>query len=207
MRMMPYAELQQRRRQQILTDAAVGAGIVLAVVIAILVNGRIAALGNPGAAAASSAEQMITYLGSAASTAHRLPLVGTSLSNSISSARDAAVSLRSAALDEQHAAGLIAITLALLIGVGIPAYLLLRYLPQRMRLARDAAATAALRDSGQLQLLALRALTGPRPDQLDALNGPHNEPTAAYQAGQYHELAALECRRHGLRPPRDRAGQ
>jgi hypothetical protein len=89
--------------------------------------------------------------------------------------------------------------LALLLAAIPIVWLVVRYLPGRLRWAREATAASRVRaQPGAPQLLALRAMAN-RP--LPKLRRAEPDPAAAYARGDYAALAALELAELGLHRP------
>jgi hypothetical protein len=125
------------------------------------------------------------------------PLIGDRLRGPLDAAAGAARSFAAAGADQQQAIHRLALVLGLTIGLLPVANLIWRWLPRRLRYAREAG--AALRLRGDTELLALRAAAFTPLHELAQL-GP--EPVARWRRGEPgagEALAALELTRLGLR--------
>jgi hypothetical protein len=139
---------------------------------------------------------------SAAEAAQGVPLVGDDLSAPFDALAKAGGSVTGAGQAAQDAVGTLAAVLAVVLVVLPVGWLLLRWLPWRLRYLREAgAARRLLAGTPELHVLAARALaTAPLP-RLAALPAGTG---AAWQAGDdaaLRALAGLELDRLGLRLP------
>lgn len=199
-----YAETWGRRAGQVVGDIAVLAAVWVAWRVGTWLHDLVAALAGPGRAAADAGDDVAGAAARGAEQAAGVPVVGEALRAPFDTLADAGRAIASAAAAQQEAVGDLALALALTVG-GLPVLLLLAlWLPRRVRGAREAGAAARLRGgSADLRLFALRALVH-RP--LRDLHRAAPDPWAAYQAGEWEALAAVELRALGLRPPTGRAG-
>lgn len=136
-------------------------------------------------------------LSDAARRAGGAPLVGDRLKGPLDAAAGAARTVTAAGVAQQEAVHRLALVLGLVVALLPLAVALSRWLPYRLRYAREAG--AALRLGGDVELLALRAATGAPLHRLARL-GP--EPVGAWRRGEpgaAQALADLELRRLGLR--------
>jgi hypothetical protein len=139
---------------------------------------------------------------SAAGVAEDVPVVGDELAAPFDALSEAGGSVSGAGQAAQDAVGTLATVLAVVLVLLPVGWLLLRWLPWRLRWAREASATRTLlRRTPDLHLLAARAVaTAPLHDLVGLPAGIG----AAWQAGDpaaVRALAALELRRLGLRLP------
>ena len=202
-----YAQHPAIRLRQASADGGVLIWIVVWIVLARLVHGAVLALAAPGQAVSSLGSSVAGNMGSAARAAHDVPLVGDELSSPFQRLAGAGDSVRAAGQSAQHSVGTLAAVLAVVLVVLPVGWLLLRWLPWRLRWAREAgAARRLLAGKPDLHVLAARALATaplPRLATLPAGTG------AAWQAGDpaaVRALASLELRRLGLRLPEDVTG-
>jgi hypothetical protein len=200
--MQLYARSPVLRARQLAADLGMLAWLALWVLVARVVHGAVLVLAEPGLAVEDLGRSVAGTMESAAGVAEDVPLVGDELSAPFGALSDAGGSVSGAGQAAQDAVGTLATVLAVVLVVLPVGWLLLRWLPWRMRWAREAtAAGTLLRGTPDLHLLAARALaTAPLP-RLAALPPGTG---AAWQAGDpaaIRALAALELGRLGLRLP------
>ncbi|MEU3726586.1 hypothetical protein, partial [Streptomyces sp. NPDC031705] len=142
-------------------------------------------------------------LGDAGEKASDVPLVGGLLEKPFQSAADAGTGLADAGRSLQDAVSQLATLTAVVLIVVPAAFVLLLWLPLRLRWIRRSAAVRSLSDApGGADLLALRALTGP-PGDLRAIPAPPGGLADAWRRGDREVVTALSeitLRRAGLRP-------
>ncbi len=205
-----YAETGPLRLRQQLLDAAVAVWAYAFVRLALHVRDLVLELRTPGVRLEEAATGLADRFGDAAGTVEDAPLVGDRLSTPFEQLQEASRQVAAAGVTGQEAVERLALVLALLIALLPVGYALLRWLPGRLRYAREAGAAVALR--GDVDLLALRAATTQPLHRLARL-GP--APVTAWRAGTPgagEALAALQLASLGLRaggqPPADgRDGQ
>ncbi len=205
-----YAARPDVRLGQVLADAGVLAWVVLWVLLARVVHDAVLVLAEPGRAVEDLGASVADSMGSAASAAEDVPVVGDELAEPLGSLGDAAGSVSGAGQAAQDAVGTLATVLAVVLVVLPVGWLLVRWLPWRVRWVREATAVTRLVRGGaepDLDLLAARAMaTAPLP-RLAALPPGTG---AAWRSGDpaaVRALAALEAGRLGLRlPAPDAAG-
>ena len=137
----------------------------------------------------------------AAEAAGSTPLAGDELAAPFEGAGEASRAIEDAGVRQQQVVATLATGLGWATG-GIPAmFLVLLWLPRRLRFARQASQAARLRaaDAG-LDLLALRALARQPLADLAALGPAVVEGWRDRDADAVEALAALELRQLGLRP-------
>ncbi|SDD20722.1 hypothetical protein SAMN05660690_3640 [Geodermatophilus telluris] len=197
-----YAARPDRRLGQVLADAGVLGWLVLWVVVARVVHGAVLVLAEPGRAVEDLGSSVADSMGSAASAAEDVPVVGDELSSPFDALGEAAGSVSGAGQAAQDAVGTLATVLAVVLVVLPVGWLVSRWLPWRLRWVREASAVARMSGGpADLELLAARAVaTAPLP-RLAALPPGTG---AAWRAGDpaaVRALAALEAGRLGLRLP------
>ena len=200
--MQLYASSPVLRTRQLAADLGLLAWLVLWLLVARVVHGAVLALAGPGRAVEDLGSSVAGNMGSAAGVAEDVPVVGDELSAPFDALADAGASVTGAGLAAQDAVSTLATVLAVVLVVLPVGWLLLRWLPWRLRWAREAtAARTMLRGTPDLHVLAARAgATAPLPD-LAALPAGTG---AAWQSGDptaVRALAELELRRLGLRFP------
>ncbi|WP_327250907.1 hypothetical protein [Streptomyces sp. NBC_01244] len=201
--MLLYAQTPARRNRQILADLIAVLLIAATVKFALTVRGAIMRLAEPGRKVESSGESLAHALAEAGDTASGVPLVGDLLRKPFRSAADAGTGLADAGQSLQDVVSQVA-TLATFALIILPvAFVLLLWLPLRVRWIRRSATLRDLLDApGGADLLALRALTGP-PGALSTIPTPAGGLADAWRRGDRHVIAALSeiaLRRAGLKP-------
>ncbi|MBZ9600179.1 hypothetical protein NRK68_33480 [Streptomyces yangpuensis] len=201
--MLLYAQTPARRNRQILADLIAVLLIAVAVRFALAVHETIMLLAEPGRKVESSGDSLAAALDDAGETASRVPLVGDLLQTPFRSASDAGSGLADAGESLQDIVGQVAFLAALGLIVVPVAFVLLLWLPLRLRWIRRTATIRRLLDApGGADLLALRALTGP-PGDLAAIPAPPGGLADAWRRGDRQAISALSeitLRRAGLRP-------
>ena len=200
--MQLYAHLPVQRTRQLAADVGMLAWILLWVLVARTVHGAVLVLAGPGRAVEDLGNSVAGNMQSAAGVAEDVPIVGDELAAPFHALAEAGGTVTGAGQAVQDAVGTLAAVLAVVLVVLPVGWLLLRWLPWRLRWAREAAAARQLiTGTPDLELLALRAMvTAPLP-RLAAL--PQGT-GAAWRAGDpaaVRALAGLELHRLGLRLP------
>jgi hypothetical protein len=192
-----YAQHPVLRTRQLAADLGMLAWVVLWVLVARTVHRAVLVLAEPGKAVEDLGNSVAGNMNSAAGVAGDVPVVGDDLAAPFEALADASGSVTGAGQAAQDAVGTLATVLAVVLVVLPVGWLLLRWLPSRLRYAREAAAARFLLQD--LEVLAARALaTAPLP-RLAALPAGTG---AAWRAGDpdaVRALAALELQRLGLR--------
>ncbi|WP_327308552.1 hypothetical protein OG730_37980 [Streptomyces sp. NBC_01298] len=203
MPMRLYAQTPARRNRQILADLFAVLLIAAAVTFALTVRGAIMRLAEPGRKVESSGQGLANALTEAGDTASGVPLVGDLLRKPFRSAADAGVGLADAGRSLQDVVSQVA-NLATLALIVLPvAFVLLLWLPLRVRWIRRSATIRDLLDApGGADLLALRALTGP-PRALSTIPAPAGGLADAWRRGDPRviaDLSEIALKRAGLKP-------
>jgi hypothetical protein len=200
--MQLYAHHPVQRTRQLLADVGMLAWVLLWVLVARTVRGAVLVLAEPGRAVAALGNSVAGTMDSAAGVAEDVPVVGDELAEPFGALSDAGGSVTGAGQAAQDAVGTLATILAVVLVVLPVGWLLLRWLPWRLRWAREAgAARSMLRGTPYLHILAARALaTAPLP-RLAALPPGTGEDWQAGDPTAVRSLAALELERLGLRLP------
>ncbi|HEV7187193.1 MAG TPA: hypothetical protein VGN28_04805 [Blastococcus sp.] len=200
--MQPYAQHPAVRLQQLLADLGMIAWLVAWVLVARAVHAAVLVLAEPGRAVEDLGRSVAGNMNSAADAAHHVPLVGDELAKPFGTLSDAGGSVSGAGQSAQHAVGTLATLLAVVLVVLPVAWLLLRWLPWRLRYVREAgAARRLLSGTPDLEILAARALaTAPLP-RLAALPPGTGTAWHAGDPAALRALAAIELSRLGLRLP------
>ena len=202
--MHPYAQHPAVRLRQILADGGMLAWLVVWVLVARAVHAAVLVLAEPGRAVEDLGRSVAGNMDSAADAAQSVQVLGDELSKPFGALSDAGGSVSGAGQSAQDAVGTLATVLAVVLVVLPVGWLLVRWLPWRLRYAREAAAARRLlAGTPDLEILAARALATaplPRLAALPAGTGTawHTGDPAALRA-----LAAVELSRLGLRLPAD----
>jgi hypothetical protein len=197
-----YAQHPALRARQVTADLGMLAWVVLWVLVARAVHRAVLVLAEPGRAVEDLGASVAGNMNSAADAAGDVPFVGDELSAPFRALSEASGTVRGAGQAAQDAVATLALVLAVVLVVLPVGWLLLRWLPARLRYAREAgAARRLLTGTPELEILAARAMaTAPLP-RLAALPAGTG---AAWRGGDpaaVRALAGLELARLGLRLP------
>jgi hypothetical protein len=197
-----YSALPLRAAGQVVGDILLVVWVYLAVRTGQAVHEAVLRLAEPGRRLEEAGRTLGSGLGTAATRAGDLPLVGDQLSAPLRDASGATGSLVRAGQDQQDAVAQLAVVLAVVIAV-VPALLALAvWLPRRVRFVRRASAAQRFVDAdADLDLFAVRAMAH---QPLHVLARISDDPAGAWRAGDrrvIRDLATLELRSAGLRPP------
>jgi hypothetical protein len=160
------------------------------------------ALGTPGRKTAEAGDGLAGDLRRMSEPIGKVPAVGDQLRAPVDGAAAAAGKLAQAGRDQAHAVEQLAYLLAGLT-IGLPVlFALLIWLPRRIRFSRRATAAQKFIDNAaDLDLFALRAMANQPMHKLARIS---DDPVAAWREGDrtvITELATLELRTSGLKPP------
>ena len=190
MDLKPYAEAPARRRLQQLQDAVAVLWIAGWAFAGRALYRTIEALREATGRAEEAGAGFANRLDAAARTAGDLPVVGGPLRRPLAGAADAGRALEAAGTAAGDTVHAIALWAGLLVALVPIAWLLVRYVPGRVRWMREAAAGAAMAlDADARRLLAIRA----------AAHAPLH--VLRHTGGDEEALARLELERLGLRLP------
>ena len=197
-----YSALPLRAAGQAAGDVLLVVWVYLAVRAGQAVHEAVLRLAEPGRRLEDAGRTLGSGLGSAADRASGLPLVGDQLSGPLRDASSATGSLVRAGQDQQDAVAQLALLLAIVIAV-VPAVLaVVLWVPRRWRFVRRATAAQRFVDAdADLDLFAIRAMAH---QPLHVLARVSDDPAGAWRAGDaavIRDLASLELRSAGLRPP------
>lgn len=200
--MVLYASSPARRARQVAADLLVLIWVFAAVRAGQAVHQATLRLAEPGRQLEAAGRDIGTNLRSAAEQVGNLPLVGGDLRGALDRTAASAGTLVSAGQEQQSAVGRLAVLLGVLIAV-VPILLALGlWLPARVRFIRRAGAAQRFLDAdADLDLFALRAMAH---QPLHVLARISDDPAGAWRRGDpavVRELAVLELRSVGLRPP------
>jgi len=197
-----YADTAARRTRQVLADAITLAWCALWVWAAVRLHELLLLLARPGEAMVDAGTRLSGSLGETADRLAGVPVVGEEVRAPVDDAARAADRLREAGLQQQSAAGDLALFLAIAVAA-LPILLaLLVWLPRRVRFVRRASAAQRLlgRDR-DLDLFALRALATQPMHVLARIDADPADAWRRRDPDVLRALAALELRADGLRPP------
>ncbi|MFD3563049.1 hypothetical protein ACFWVU_25775 [Streptomyces sp. NPDC058686] len=197
-----YAQTPARRIRQVLADLIAVAMICAVVKLALVVHDAIGRLADPGRKAESAGVSLSDGLVDAGEAASKVPFVGGQLKKQLGSAAEAGTGLADAGRSLQDTVGHVA-TLTVVVLIVIPVvFVLLLWLPPRLRWIRRSAVTRRLAAGpGGADLLALRVLTGSQ-RELAAVSTPPGGLAEAWRRGDEQviaDLAAIGLRQVGLR--------
>ncbi len=198
-RMRLYAQTPLRRARQQLGDLTLLAWCIAWILIAGFLHGLISDLAGPGRSLEEAGRDLTGSMSDVSAAVGDVPIAGDALQAPFDLAGGVGDSLREAGQTQQDAVATLAFWLALAIAVLPIGWALFRWLPQRLRWMREAAAARRMIDD--VELLALRALTNRSLSELASL-GP--APATAWRSGDNTitlALARLELSALGLRPP------
>lgn len=197
-----YADLPARRTIQVVGDLAVIAWIWVWIVMAHKVHDSTLRLATPGYKIESASGDLASQLRAAGKKVAGLPLVGDEVRKPFDGAGGAAEGIARAGRQQVEAVGSLAHWLGLAVAL-IPILLLLwNWLPARIAFVRRATAGQKFLDAtADLDLFALRAMAHQPLHRLARLDA---DPAGAWRRGDTQvigDLARLELRSVGLRPP------
>ncbi|MGW7457327.1 hypothetical protein [Streptomyces sp. NPDC054797] len=198
-----YAQTPARRNRQVLGDLLAAALTAAAVWFALAAHEVIMLLAEPGRKVESSGDSLASELDNAGDAASKVPLVGDLLKKPLQSAADAGTGFADAGQSLQHGVSQVAALTATALIVIPVLFVLLLWLPPRLRWIRRSATVRRLAEApGGADLLALRALNGSLRD-LAALPAPPGGLADAWRRGDQRVIADLcevALKQAGLRP-------
>ncbi|MFG3343580.1 hypothetical protein ACGF1Z_00765 [Streptomyces sp. NPDC048018] len=197
-----YAQTRARRSRQVLADLTAVLLIAVAVWFALAVRDTVMLLAEPGKKVEDAGGSLASGLDDAGDAASRVPLIGGVLKKPLRSAADAGSGLSDAGQSMQDLVGRVANLTAFALILFSVAFVLVLWLPPRVRWIRRSARIRELLDTpGGADLMALRALTGPLKD-LATVPVPPGGLADAWRRGDEKAIGDL-CRtalsRAGLR--------
>jgi hypothetical protein len=193
-----YAETHGYRLRQLFSDLVVAWWVGAWVWIGMWIHDLTTKLAAPGRTIEEAGAGFASTLLDAGSEVADVPLVGEALQTPFEAAAEAGVTLQRAGQAQQDVVHSLALWLGILLAFLPIAYVLFRYVPERIRWIRQANAAIQIRGKAHenLYLFALRAIaTRPYPD----LRRATADPGRAFADGDYGPLAALELSELGLR--------
>lgn len=192
-----YAEARRYRARQVLADAAALLWIAAWIAVGMFMHDLVTRLAGPGETVENAGRRFADSVESFGGDAGDLPVIGDALEAPFETIASAGRTLQDAGASQQEAVHTLALWLGILLALIPILYVLLRYLPERLRWIREAGAAASLRiDAEDYKIFAIRALAN---QPLNELRRAAPDPAAAYAAGDYESLAELELGQLGLR--------
>ncbi|MFC5052266.1 hypothetical protein [Saccharothrix xinjiangensis] len=195
-----YADQPARMARQVVADLLAVAWAWCWVVVALAAGDAVRELRAPGDRLVDAGRDLGDTFGEAAANARDVPLVGGRLGEALDRGRDAGGTLTEAGATQVEAVETGALWLTVALVVVPVAFLLVTWLPLRLRFARRAAALRRLRDQGRVDLLALRALNGLSPADLAAFPVDPAEGWRRQDPEVVEALAGRLLRAGGVRP-------
>ena len=195
-----YADRSPRLVWQVVADLLAVAWTWSWVKVATAVGDAVRALRAPGDGLTDAGQGLSDTFGDAAAKAREVPLVGGKLADALERGRSAGGTLTDAGEAQVQAVESTALWLTIAL-IAIPlAFVLITWLPLRLRFARRAAVARRLRDQGRLDLLALHALNTLSLRDLAAFPGDPVEGWRRQDPEIIRALAARRLRASGVRP-------
>jgi hypothetical protein len=195
-----YADRSPRLVWQVLADLLAVAWTWFWVKVATAVGDAVRALRAPGDGLSNAGHSLSDTFGEAAAKARDVPLVGGKLADALERGRAAGGTLTDAGQAQVQAVESTALWLTVAL-IAVPlAFVLITWLPLRLRFARRAGVARRLRDQGRLDLLALHALNTLSLRDLAAFPGDPAEGWRRQDPETIRDLAARRLRATGLHP-------
>ena len=193
-----YAEVPRWRTRQVLSDVAVVLWTYVWIKVGQRVHELILRLQGPGRSLEYAGGSFGRRFEDISETVGDVPFAGGQLRRPFEAVATGSRALERAGIQQQDVVHDIAVLLGILLALIPILYMLIKYLPGRLRWIREASAASRLRiDAADLHLFAIRAVAT-RP--LYELQRACKDPAAALAQGDYGPLAALELGAMGLRP-------
>jgi hypothetical protein len=191
-----YAELPRYRFRQLARDFVTLLWIALWVRIGFRIHELVSALAGPGRIVEGAGNDLVRSAEEASRGLADVPVIGGALRVPFEAIAGAGRTLHSAGSTQQDVVATLALWLGVCLAVIPIGYVLLKYVPDRVRWVREATAAERIRlEADDLQLFALRAAVS-RP--LWELRAATPDPGGALAAGDYEALARLELHSLGL---------
>ncbi|GAB3679686.1 hypothetical protein [Angustibacter aerolatus] len=198
-----YAQLPARAVRQVAADVLAVVVLLLAVRAAHALRDAVLQLAEPGRRLQTTGDAVGRSLRQAASQVGNLPLVGDDVRGPLDQAGVQAGTLSRAGTDLVTAVQHLATLLQVVVIGGAILLLLLTWLPVRVRFVRSTRTAQRFVDAEpDLDLFALRAMAHQPMHRLARIS---DDPAGAWRRGDrtvIHQLATLELKAVGLRPPR-----
>ena len=197
-----YADAPGYRGGQLVRDGLVLLWIALWVRAGVWIHELVSRLAGPARTIQRAGEGFARPFRDAGERVEDVPVVGDALRSPFDAAAGAGRVLAEAGAAQRDTVETLALWLAVLLALIPISSVLLRYVPARLRWAREASAAGRLLvGDGGLELLALRAVAR---RSLDELRRAVPDPAGAWARGDHAPLAELELRELGVRARRRR---
>jgi hypothetical protein len=186
-----YADGSGRFARQVVADVLAVGWVWFWVWFALGARDGVLTARAPGDGLISAGGRVHDAFADAAGSANGVPVVGDGLAGALGKGADAGTTLSNVGHAQVAAVETVAlwVTVAL---IAVPVmFLLITWLPLRLRFARRAAVARRLRDTGREDLLALRALNSLSLAQLAAFDG---DPVEGWRRGDQEVVAKLATR-------------
>ncbi|MFD1148471.1 hypothetical protein [Saccharothrix hoggarensis] len=187
-----YADRPTRLARQVVADLVAVAWTWFWVTLALAVGEAVRTLRAPGDGLVDAGNALSDTFGDVAAKARDVPLVGGKLADALDRGKSAGGTLTDAGGAQIEAVESTALWLTVALIVLPLAFLLLTWLPLRIRYARQATVVRRLRDQGRLDLLALHALTTLSLRDLATFPG---DPAEGWRRQDPEVISALAARR------------
>ncbi|GAA1864211.1 hypothetical protein GCM10009687_34360 [Asanoa iriomotensis] len=195
-----YADRFPRFVLQAVSDLLVVAWVYAWIRAALWLHDQVEKLGVPGQKLEGAGSALSANLADAGSKVGRVPLVGDELTSPFEKAAGAAQAVAEAGQAQQEVVGNLALALAVITAVVPILFVVLLWLPLRVRWIRRASAAARVRRApAGRDLLALRALATQPLSKLAKLGPDVAESWRSGDESTVDALAALELKGLGLR--------
>jgi hypothetical protein len=195
-----YADRSPRLARQVVADLLAVAWMWFWIRVALAVGDAVRTLRAPGDGLVDAGHNLSETFGDAAAKARDVPLVGGRLADALERGRSAGGTLSDAGGAQVEAVETTALWLTIAF-IAIPlAFLLITWLPLRLRFARRAGVARRLRDQGRFDLLALHALNTLSLRDLAAFPSDPVEGWRREDADTIRALAARHLRSAGVNP-------
>ncbi len=203
-----YSDYPARRTGQIVADLIAVAVIATSVTTAALLSGAVAALADVGRRMETAGTDFERDMSELGERLDGVPVIGDGIRGPVEAAGSAGGTLASTGQSQQDLVATLALATALVVALVPIAIVLWVWLRRRVAFARRAEASLRMaRAEGGADVLALRALVRLTPEQFAALGG---RPVDGWRSGDIRvvaDLADLELRHAGVRPPPRAAAQ
>jgi hypothetical protein len=195
-----YADRSPRLARQVVADLLAVAWMWFWVTVALAVGDAVRTLRAPGDGLVDAGRNLSETFGDAAAKARDVPLVGDQLADALDRGKSAGGTLSDAGGAQIDAVETTALWLTVAF-IALPlAFLLITWLPLRLRFARRAAVARRLRDQGRYDLLALHALNTLSLRDLAAFPGDPVEGWRRQDAEVVKALADRQLKASGVQP-------
>lgn len=195
-----YADRPARLARQVVADLVAAAWVWFWVTLALAVGEAVRALRAPGDGLVDAGRNLTDTFGDAAAKARDVPLVGDRLADALDRGKAAGGTLSDAGTTQVEAVETTAMWLTVAL-IAVPlAFLVITWLPLRLRFARQAAAAKRLRDQGRFDLLALHALNNLSLKELAGFPADPVEGWRRQDAEVIRALADRQLRASGVSP-------